>query len=191
MRRQRQSRRWQPEMAVNRTALGLGLLFVAPLLVFLALSFRSDPRRIDSPLVGKQAPGFELVDLDGHAVRLGDLRGKPVVLNFWATWCQPCIVEHPVLIDGARRYDGRVEFIGVVYQDEPELIRRFLATRGAWGRSVVDPGGEVAIAYGVYGAPETFFIDGEGTIQEKITGPVNPGLLDSLLIPMVTASPKG
>lgn len=178
-------------MRVNRTALVLGLLFVAPLLVFLALSFRSDPRRIDSPLIGKEAPTFKLRDLDGQTVDLGELRGTPVVLNFWATWCQPCIVEHPVLVEGSRRYAGRVEFIGVIYQDEPALIRRFLQERGAWGASVIDPDGEVAIAYGVYGAPETFFIDREGRIAEKITGPVNPRLLDGLLTGLLAGRPQG
>ncbi len=162
---------------MNRKVLIVGLLLITPLLVFLALSFRSDPRLIESPLIGKPAPSFTLTDLDGQVVGLEDLKGKPVVINFWATWCQPCIVEHPVLLAGARHYAGQVEFLGVIYQDKPELIRRFMRQRGAWGPALIDPEVEVAIAYGVYGAPETFFIDAQGIIIEKITGAVGPSAL--------------
>ncbi len=159
---------------MNRTVLVVGLVLVTPLLIVLALSFRSDPRNIESPLIGKPAPGFALADLDGRVVNLEMLRGKPVVINFWATWCQPCVVEHPVLLAGARRWAGQAEFLGVIYQDDPELIRKVMAQRGAWGPALVDPEVEVAIAYGVYGVPETFFIDANGIIVEKITGPVDP-----------------
>ncbi len=162
---------------MNRKVLAIGALIVVPLLVFLALSFGKDPRAIDSPLVGGPAPGFALSDLDGHPVSLAELRGRPVVINFWATWCQPCIVEHPVLVAAARRYEGRVHFLGVVYQDEPRLIRQFLERRGSWGWTLLDPDGATAIAYGVYGAPETFFIDSQGTVRRKITGAMSPELL--------------
>ncbi len=166
---------------MNRVALILGALFVVPLLIFLAISFRYDPRAIDSPLVGKRAPTFTLADLDGRVYQLTESPGRPVVLNFWATWCQPCVVEHPVLLAGARRYAGRVDFVGVVYQDKPELIREFITQRGAWGPSLIDPGSQVAIAYGVYGAPETFFVDSGGTIVERVAGLVTPETLDRIL----------
>ena len=166
---------------MNRTALILGALLVAPLLVFLWVSLGKDPRSIESPLVGKPAPTFSLEDLDGNVHRLAESRGRPVVINFWATWCQPCIVEHPVLVSYARRYAGQVDFLGVVYQDEPDAIRRFVATRGAWGPSLVDPGSRVAIAYGVYGAPETFIVGPDGVVVEKVTGLVTPQTLDRIL----------
>ncbi|MEE8278577.1 MAG: redoxin domain-containing protein [Thermoanaerobaculia bacterium] len=170
---------------MNRTVLLVGLLLITPLLIFLALSFRSDPTVIESPLIGKPAPSFTLEDLDGRVIGLEDLRGRPVVLNFWATWCQPCVVEHPVLLAGARHYAGQVEFLGVIYQDQPELIRGFFEQRGAWGPALIDPEVEVAIAYGVYGAPETFFIDADGIIVEKVTGLLDPTslarIVDSLL----------
>ena len=108
-----------------------------------------------------------------------------MVINFWATWCQPCIVEHPVLLAGARKYEGRVAFLGVVYQDEPAAIRRFVSVRGAWGPSLIDENSGVAIAYGVYGAPETFFIDANGTIVEKVTGAVDPRTLVGILDPLL------
>lgn len=170
---------------MNRVVLIAGILIITPLLIFLALSFGKDPRAIDSPLVGKTAPNFTLLDLQGRAVSLADFQGQPVFLNFWATWCQPCIVEHPILQAGARRYEGRVQFLGVVYHDETEKIRAFLDSRGEWGRTLLDEDGTVAVAYGVYGAPETFFIDKNGVIVEKLVGTVSPDYLvqklDSLL----------
>lgn len=166
---------------MNRTALIVGVLVITPLLIFLALSFRSDPRDIESPLIGKTAPLFTLQDLDGNVYSLEELRGQPVVINFWATWCQPCIVEHPVLVAASRRYEGRVTFLGVIYNDKPELIRKFVRQMGAWGPSLIDEDVSVAIAYGVYGAPETFFIDATGTIVDKATGAVSPQYLVNLL----------
>lgn len=166
---------------MNRTALVVGILVVTPLVIFLALSFRSDPRDIDSPLIGKSAPSFTLQDLDGEVYRLEELRGQPVVINFWATWCQPCIAEHPVLMAASRRYQDRVQFLGVIYNDEPENIQGFIQQMGAWGPSLIDEDVSVAIAYGVYGAPETFIIDAQGTIVDKVTGPVSPQRLVSLL----------
>ena len=166
---------------MNRKVLLVGTLIVVPLLVFLALSFGKDPRAIESPLLDAPAPPFSLADLQGQRVDLSDLRGQPVMVNFWATWCQPCIVEHPVLQAAARRWEGRAHFLGVVYQDDPELIRAFIARRGGWGRTLLDPDGETAIAYGVYGAPETFFIDSSGTVVRKVTGPMGGAFLDDII----------
>lgn len=166
---------------MNRLVLVFGILIITPLLIFLALSFGKDPRAIDSPLVGKPAPNFALRGIDGEVVQLKDFRGQPVFLNFWATWCQPCIVEHPVLQAGAKRYEGRVQFLGVVYHDETDKIRRFLDQRGEWGPTLFDEDGTVAVAYGVYGAPETFFIDRDGIIVEKWTGNVQPDYLVRML----------
>lgn len=162
---------------MNRRVLIVGALIVVPLLVFLALSFGKDPRALDSPLVGKSAPSFSLRNLDGELVRLEEFRGQPVFLNFWATWCQPCIAEHPVLQAAAQRYEGRVQFLGVVYHDEIEKIEAFVNAKGEWGPTLLDLEGSVAVAYGVYGAPETFFIDADGVIVEKLTGTVHPDLL--------------
>lgn len=170
---------------MNRKVLLAGVLLVTPLLIFLALSFRSDPRAIDSPLIGRPAPDFQLRSLDGELHRLSDLRGQPVMVNFWATWCQPCLAEHPVLVAGARQYAGKATFLGVIYQDEPEKIQRYLDQQGTWGPTLVDPDSKVAIGYGVYGAPETFFIDPDGIIVEKVTGAMSPRFLsrkiDSLM----------
>lgn len=157
---------------MNRKVLIVGGVLIVPLLVFLGWGFKFDPRKIDSPLIGKPAPPFSLVDLDGKTVKLEALRGRPVVLNFWATWCQPCILEHPVFEAGARRFGDQVAFLGVVYQDDPLRIRSFQAQNGSWGLTLVDPGSSVAIAYGVYGVPETYLIDAEGVIVEKYAYPL-------------------
>lgn len=172
-------------MSWNRKVVLVGGLVTLPILIFLAFSLGFNPRVIPSPLIGKAAPDFELKSLDGEWVRLSELRGKPVLINFWATWCQPCIAEHPVLVDGARRYEGRAHFLGVIYQDETDMIRRFIAARGGWGKTLEDPGVKVALSYGVYGAPETFILDREGVIVEKITGPTSRRRLDALLEPLL------
>ena len=170
---------------MNRVVLAVGALVAAPLLIFLALSFRSNPNVIESPLLGTAAPAFELLDLDSGSRRLGDLKGKPVVLNFWASWCVPCVAENAVLADAARRYAGQVGFVGIVYQDDPVRIRMFQAQLGKWGPALMDPAGRTAIAYGVYGVPETFFIDRNGTIVHKITGAVDRASLERVLRDML------
>lgn len=172
-------------MTLNRKVILVGFLVTLPLLVFLAFSLGSNPRVIPSPLIGTVAPDFELTSLDGEVVRLSELRGQPILINFWATWCQPCIAEHPVLVDGARRYQGRAHFLGVIYQDETDMIRRFIAARGGWGKTLEDPGVKVALSYGVYGAPETFIVDKQGVIVEKITGSTSRRQLDAVLGPLL------
>lgn len=172
-------------MKLNSKVVAIGTAVSLPLLVVLAVSLRFDPKEIPSPLIGTQAPVFDLLDLDGETVNLSQFRGQPVLINFWATWCRPCVVEHPVLVDGARRYQGRAQFLGIIYQDETEKIKRFMAARGGWGSTLVDPNSKVALAYGVYGAPETFILDRHGRIVEKVTGAMSPSHLDALLGPLL------
>ncbi len=160
-------------MKLNAKVLAVGALLVVPLLLLLQRGFDFNPNIVESPLVGKAAPPFRLADLDGRVFDSEQLKGRPVVINFWATYCVPCLYEHPLLIQAAQHYAGRVEFLGVIYQDEPRLIRQFVEERGAWGPSLVDEGGRMAIAYGVYGPPETFFIDKDGTIVHKVIGQVD------------------
>lgn len=166
---------------MNRVVLAVGIALVAPTLVVLALGLRHDPQQVDSPLIGLPAPAFALADLDGEPVSLAALRGKPVVLNFWATYCPPCRVEHPILRAAAARYAGRVHFVGVIYQDTPEAIRAYEASRGAWGYTLVDPRGRTALAYGVFGVPETYFISADGTVTGKVVGAVSPSRLETAL----------
>jgi cytochrome c biogenesis protein CcmG/thiol:disulfide interchange protein DsbE len=149
--------------------LAVGLLFVIPLLVILLLNLGRDPHAVRSPLVGRAAPPFTMSPVGGGApVSLESLRGRPVVLNFWATWCAPCIQEHPALngVAAARR---DVTFLGVVYQDEEPRIQEFQRRYGSAYPSLLDPDGRTAIAYGIAGVPETFFIDAKGTIVAKVS----------------------
>jgi cytochrome c biogenesis protein CcmG/thiol:disulfide interchange protein DsbE len=166
------------------TAVTIGLVLV------LGLGFGRDPHAIASPLIGKPAPDFDLARLDGGRTRLADLAGRPAVINFWATWCVPCEQEHPVLATVAAAYADRVAFAGVVYQDEPSKIEGWLKRHGGEAvPTLIDDGSRVAIAYGVYGVPESFVLDGGGTIVRKFTGPVDPGALSILLDTLLAASP--
>lgn len=166
---------------MNKKILLAGLLVVVPLLVLFAVSFGRDPHKLKSPLIGRAAPPFTLAEVSsGEPLSLERLRGKPVILNFWATWCQPCIMEHRVLHQAAKVLGDQVQFVGVVYEDETERILDFLARNGSGYPTLVDQGGKTAIAYGVYGVPETFFIDASGQIVEKYEGPLSPPMLQKL-----------
>ena len=168
--------------SVNRTALVIGSLIAIPLIVFLALGFGHDPEVIESPLIGKPAPEFVLRDFAGGAVDLASLRGKPVVVNFWASWCQPCVMEHPLLVDAAERYAGRVAFIGVVpSEDSADAVDRFTRRFGRWGPVYHDADGRVSIAYGVFKLPETYFVSSDGRIVSKVSGPLDEQSLQANL----------
>lgn len=171
---------------MNVKVLVAGLVITVPLVILLAVGFNYDPRSVASPLVGKPAPAFVLTRLDGQGeVKLPELRGRVVVVNFWATWCVPCRQEHPYLLALSKRYAGQVDFYGVVYQDQPATIEAWLQRYGAAYPTLIDEGGKAAIAFGVYGVPETYVIDREGIIVEKVTGPINPDAMITLLDGMV------
>lgn len=161
----------------TRVLIGGGLVTL-PLIGLLLLGLGRDPKQIDSPLVGQPAPAFRLTPVGGGApVSLEGLRGKVVVMNFWATWCVPCYQEHPVLVEAARRPSDELAFLGIVYEDEEAKVKAFLAKQGSAYPSLVDDGGKTAIAYGVYGVPETFFVSRDGKIASKYVGPLTPRLL--------------
>jgi cytochrome c biogenesis protein CcmG/thiol:disulfide interchange protein DsbE len=171
---------------VNLTVWFAGLVVTAPLLLVLGLAFQNDPHQIDSPLVGRPAPDFQLSPIDGSApVRLSEQRGVPAVVNFWATWCVPCKAEHRTLVAVARRMEGKARFFGVVYQDEPSKIQKWLEGAGNAYPQLLDVGSKAAIAYGVYGVPETYIIDANGVITYKFTGPVDAASLMAQLAPLV------
>ncbi|HLA79654.1 MAG TPA: redoxin domain-containing protein [Vicinamibacteria bacterium] len=159
---------------MNRKVLLVGLLLVVPLLGLLLANLGRDPRRVDSPMIGKPAPPFSLKPVaGGETVSLDALRGKTVVLNFWATWCAPCFEEHGELQRAARSLGPEVRFFGVVYEDEEERVRTFLKQQGSAYPSLLDDGGKIAIAYGVYGVPETYFISPQGVITSKYAQPLD------------------
>lgn len=151
----------------------LGLVFGlgVPLLAVLAFGFTRDPREIPSPLIGRPAPAFAVTLTDGREVALADLRGKVVFLNFWASWCPPCRAEARDLEAAWQRHRGEdVVFLGVNMQDREEAAREFLREFGVTYPNALGGGNRVAIAYGVWGIPETFFLDREGRITYKHLG---------------------
>ncbi|MEQ1565484.1 MAG: TlpA disulfide reductase family protein [Myxococcota bacterium] len=163
---------------VNWTILLGGLIVVLPLVVVLYSGFGKDPHYIPIATVGKQAHDFDLPDLDGNPIRLSDYRGRPVVLNFWSTWCGPCKFEHPVLQNEPKNYPD-VAFLGAIYSDDTNAVRRFLANprmRLPYPQ-IVDEQGRMALDYGVSGVPETYFINPDGRIVHKHVAPISPATL--------------
>ena len=167
---------------MNRTVLIVGVIIAAVLVGILFMGLGKDPSEIRSPLIGKAAPEFALRQVGtSNTVDISQFRGKPLIVNFWATWCGPCWEEHPVLVANARILQPNVQFLGVVFQDKEDKILGFLEQRGSSYPTVVDEAGKTAIAYGVGGVPETFFIDANGVIKAKYAGPMSPDILNENL----------
>ncbi len=147
-------------------------LAVVPLLVLLGYGFRTDPKVIPSPLIDRPAAQFALKTFDGSPISLPALRGKVVVVNFWASWCYPaCYEEAPALERGWRAYKDRgLVVVGINIQDKEEPAKKFLARFGHTFPNAPDPAGRVSVDYGVYGVPETFFIDRDGRVRYKHVG---------------------
>mgnify|MGYP001024585596 CR=1 FL=1 len=148
-----------------------------------------NPRGVPSALIGRTAPDFALPPLDAAgvpALSAADLRGPlggPVVVNFWASWCVPCIVEHPQLMRLSR--DG-IPVLGINYKDRPDAAAAFLARHGnPYARLGRDEPGRVAIDWGVYGVPETYLLDRQGIIRWRYAGPMTPDVLDQDLRPLL------
>ena len=129
--------------------------------------------------IGNVAPDFSLADLDGNPINLAELRGRPVIVNFWASWCVPCIEEFPLLREAANRHtDEGLVVIGIIYQDRAQAAREFMARFGATWAAAADPDGRVAEAYGIRGPPETFFIGRDGRIAARVLGQFSSATLD-------------
>jgi cytochrome c biogenesis protein CcmG/thiol:disulfide interchange protein DsbE len=156
-------------------------LAAIPVIALLAYGFRTDPRAIPTPLVGKPAGAFKLKTFDGPDIALEELRGRVVVVNFWASWCYPaCYEEAPVLERGWRAYKDRgVMLVGIDIQDKEEPARRFIAQFNLTFPNAPDPTGRVSVDYGVYGVPETFFLDRAGRIRAKHVGAVTDEIFRS------------
>jgi cytochrome c biogenesis protein CcmG/thiol:disulfide interchange protein DsbE len=165
---------------MNRTVLAIGIVITAALVAVFYFALGKDPQHIDSPLIGRPAPDFALKAVGtGETIDLSKYRGKPVVVNFWATWCHPCWDEHPTLTQVSQTYGDQVQFLGVVFQDDESKIMHFLKERGWAYPTLVDEKGKTAIAYGVGGVPETFFLNRSGKIVAKFEGPISPDELQA------------
>ena len=168
------------------------LFYLVPIAIFFGLAwllyiglFQGPPSELPSPLIGKAAPAFTLPALDNEAQRFtyGELaQGHPTIVNFWASWCTPCRLEHSTLQALAARKG--VTLYGVDYKDMPENARAFLTELGnPFGKIDQDRDGRVAIDWGVTGVPETFVIDDKGIIRVHYAGPLNDAVLDRLILP--------
>ena len=147
------------------------MLIIAPFLWLLAYGFTRDSRYIKSPLLAKPAPLFTLTLFDGSKLTLSDLRGKAVFLNFWASWCPPCRDEARDLEAAWQRIkDKDMVFLGVAMQDTEKDSRAFLDEFKVTYPNGADPSGKMAVDFGVWGIPESFFIDPQGRITYKHVG---------------------
>lgn len=176
------------------------LLILAPLVLFGAMAVmfafaltKGDPARLPSALIGKPAPALALTAIEGlqdgpRAVPLltSELlqKGEVTVVNFWASWCLPCVEEHPLLIEIAQK--ASVPVLGINYKDAAANARRFLGRYGNPYAAVgADTSGRTAIEWGVYGMPETFILDGQGRIAYKHVGPITQDALERTILPAI------
>lgn len=138
----------------------------------------------------RPAPDFQVTLFSGEARTLADLRGRPVVVNFWATWCPPCREEAPVFERVWRDYQGRgVEFIGLDIWDTEVEAKKFLERFSLTYPNAPDPRGKVAVEYGVSGIPETFFVDRQGRIVRRWNGPLTDDKLRAFVEEILASSP--
>ena len=167
---------------------GLASLVLVVVVALAGTMLRAMPAKSVSEAVGTEAPDFTLPLLDGAEMRLSSLRGQPVVLNFWASWCVPCKEEAPALAAGWRRWkDKGVTFMGVAARDSKRWARKFMKDYGQGYQSFFDAGAVVMTRYGARGFPETFFIDAEGVIRSKWIGPIKGDALDGEIQKMLPA----
>jgi cytochrome c biogenesis protein CcmG/thiol:disulfide interchange protein DsbE len=166
-------------------------LAIAALVVFLYSGLQHDPKNIPSPLLGKPALGFSTKWLQGQeflpgsnpsSLSLSDLRGKNIVLNFWASWCHSCREEALDLQAYWEKYrDQGIVVIGIAIQDTEEAAREFAERYGKKYILSLDEDGKASIDYGVTGVPETFLINKEGIVVHKEVGPVTVASLEELM----------
>jgi cytochrome c biogenesis protein CcmG/thiol:disulfide interchange protein DsbE len=169
---------------LKRAAWVLGA-FIA-LVAVLAVGLRLNPREVPSPLIGKPAPAFELPLLTEPDTRFSekDMLGKVWIMNVWASWCPPCLVEHPVVTQIAR--SGMAPVVGLNYKDTRDDALPWLERNGdPYQLIVFDASGRIGIDYGVYGVPETYVIDRKGVIRYKHVGPLTADVVQEKVAPLV------
>ena len=175
------------------------ILVLLPLVGFLGLAAlfyirlgAGDVSVVPSPLIGRDAPATDLPPVAGlerngkpiPGVATADFKGAVTVLNVWASWCEPCREEAPMLMQLAR--DSRIRMVGINYKDKADNARSFLNRHGnPFVASGADVNGRASIEWGVYGVPETFIIGRDGKIAYKLVGPVTPGNFEQILKPEI------
>ncbi|MFP5579515.1 MAG: TlpA family protein disulfide reductase [Acidimicrobiia bacterium] len=147
------------------------------------LATGGDDGGVRSTLIGRTAPGIAGDTIDGATYDLAQHRGEFVVVNFFATWCVPCIREHPELVDFEERHreTGDASVVSVVFDSRPQQVREFFAEYGGEWPVVLDPDGRTALEYGVTGVPESYVLAPDGTVLLKIEGGVTAAALEDLL----------
>ena len=173
-----------PRRPVRTAALASAVVgaMVLGLIVLLATRGTSQATTLDSPLLGKTAPTTRSVTLDGHAISIASYRGRPLVINFFASWCPPCQSEAAQL--AAFSYDQSLEgdgasILGVVFNDATSAVRHFVVTEGVNYPVLTDPGGAIANAWGVSSPPTTFILNAHGAVAMALVGPVTASVLDA------------
>ena len=163
-----------------KLAWGVAGLAAVALLAALGWGLVHSASKQAETVLGRPAPDIVVQNLDGGRTSLAALRGRPVVLNFWASWCEPCRQEEGALKAAAQRRLGTVAFLGVDIQDSPAAARAYL-TQARYPYPVGQPVFAVPAAYGVKAPPETFFIDARGMVAARFLGPLDEGLIDRYL----------
>jgi cytochrome c biogenesis protein CcmG/thiol:disulfide interchange protein DsbE len=172
-------------------------LYLLPLILFMvlvgyfAMALRPgyDPQTLPSAMIDKEAPAFDLAGLNGEGISRDGLKGGPVLINFFASWCVPCRVEQPVLMRLANR--EHVPLYGIDYKDQPEDANKLLAQFGDPYRRVgLDPDGHVGLDFGVYGVPETYVLDASGHIRKRFVGPLTAEEVEKELLPLLESLKK-
>lgn len=170
------------------------LVYLLPMMTFLvvagyfALALRPgyDPQLLPSAMINKEAPSFDLAGLNGGSISLVSLKGAPVIINFFASWCVPCREEQPVLMRLAQ--NDHVPLYGIDYKDKPHDARRLLAEFGDPYRKIgMDTDGTVGLNFGVYGVPETYVLDSAGHIRKRFVGPLTAKQVNNELLPLIKA----
>jgi cytochrome c biogenesis protein CcmG/thiol:disulfide interchange protein DsbE len=169
------------------------LVYLLPLLLFLvvvgyfslALRAGNETRILPSAMIDKPAPDFDLASLSGgRKLDLDALKGHPFVVNFFASWCVPCRIEHPLLMRLAEQ--DHLPLYGIAYKDRPQDTKRLLDTYGDPYRIVgMDENGAVGLNFGVYGVPETYVVDASGRIRKRFVGPLTADTADHELLPLL------
>lgn len=175
-----------PRIRRTRRALWIAVAVAVPVTLLVVALANGQPavqRQANTPLLSKPAPPIEGTTVDGGQASLTDLKGKWVVVNFFATWCVPCRQEHPELVNFAAGHKtaGDVAVLAVVYSDNAQAVKEFRDQNGGDWPMLTDPKGRIALDYGVSGVPESFLISPDGLVAAKLVGGVRADDLDRLL----------